>query len=697
MWIPLLLKSLNETEMREMGMKITAEDIYNINRGSLKDAIVHFGGFCTAEIISSKGLILTNHHCGYGSIQSHSSVENNYLKSGYWAKGQSDELANPGLFATMISRIEDVSEAALDGVTDEMSGEERQSAIDKNLDKIKSTTEKADYEEISIKPFYKGNQYFLFVTITYPDVRLVGTPPESIGKFGADTDNWIWPRHTGDFALFRIYAGPDNLPAEYSPDNKPYKPKHHLPISIDGVEEDDFTLVFGFPGRTDQYLPSSAVKQIVYERNPARIDVRAKSLKILDSYMRLDEATRLKYASKFASIANYWKKWIGESQGIEKTGGIERKLTFEEAFTKQVNSKDTWSEDYSHLLPTLHELYGELTPYQLANDYFSEVFGRNVDVMRAAGIAKRLMDVHEAQGEEGFRSYLTRVDNFFKNLYKDFDAEIDKEIFIELMRTYLKNVDESLVSNISRTMGSDIESLANSIYSNSILCSYDKFSELMKLSTEDALSLLEKDPAISWYRQIQHDQNTFVEPKRNAINKAIEENERLYMQAILEVFPERTFYPDANSTLRVSYGKVNGYEPRDAVYYEPVTYLEGVMEKYKPGDYEFDVPAKLIALYDEKDYGEYAENGKMPICFIGSNHTTGGNSGSPAIDAYGNLIGLNFDRVWEGTMSDYNYDESICRNIMVDVRYILFIVDKFAGAGHLIDEMDLVHPKQAKK
>lgn len=694
MWIPLLLKSLNEAEMKAMGMKMSADDIYNVNKGSLKDAIIHFGGFCTGEVISSKGLILTNHHCGYGSIQSHSTVENNYLKNGFWAGSHSEELPNPGLFATFIVRIEDVTEKALEGTEDIEDPKELQSAIDKNIELIRNTTELGEYEDVLIRPFFKGNQFYLFVTRTYNDVRLVGTPPESIGKFGSDTDNWVWPRHTGDFSLFRIYADENNNPAEYSPNNKPMKPKHHLPISLDGVETGDFTLVFGFPGSTDEYLPSNAVDQIMNVRNPARVHIREVALKILDSYMRQDEATRIKYASKYARIANYWKKWIGESQGIERTNGIARKKAFEQEFEMRISKEKDLNEKYGTVLSKLYDLYDQLGKYQVATDHFGEIFGRNVELIRMAGYGSRLIQQYENGGDAGYQSYKERLQGFLEGLYKNYDNGIDQEIFEALTSVYFEGIAPAFISEESLQMASDLKQLSHNIYNESNFTSWEKLNELFDMVPGECVKKLKIDPAVNWFKQVQGDQIALVQPKRSELLSEIQALEKKYMKALLEVFPDKRFYPDANSTLRVTYGKVNGYSPKDAVKYEPVTYLEGVMEKYIPGDYEFDVSAKLIELYNNKDYGQYGENGKMPICFIGTNHTTGGNSGSPAIDAHGNLIGLNFDRAWEGTMSDYNYDASICRNIMVDARYILFVVDKFAGAGHLIEEMDLVHPKK---
>ncbi len=690
MWLPLLLKALNEEEMQSMGMKLTAEDIYSINKGSLKDAIVHFGGFCTSEIISDQGLLLTNHHCGYSAIQSHSSVENNLLKDGFWAKTNSDELANPGLFARFIDRMEDVTEKALMGVTDDLSSEERQSIIDKNLDAIKASYELSEFEDVIIRPFYHGNQYFSFVTVTYNDVRLVGTPPESIGKFGSDTDNWVWPRHTGDFALFRIYAGPNNEPANYSEANKPYNPKHSLPISLDGVEEGDFTLVFGFPGRTNQYLPSSAVEQIVETLNPAKISIRDSALKIIDGHMRADESVRIQYASKFARVANYWKKWIGESQGLVSTGAIAKKKKFEEEFL----NKNADNPEIRSILPRFEKLYKANEEYAFTRDYYSEVASRNIELLSLTGIMNRLIDRYENNGRDDYNSYLQRVKGYLEGFYKNYRPEIDREVFASLAKMYVENVNPLYTPESLKVANRDMENFAKGLYSQSSFADPNKMMGILSLPPESAIEKIKTDPVFMLGTEWSNLIDAKVNAPYNRNKTQIDELQRKYMQAIIETFPKKRFYPDANSTMRISYGQVNGYQPRDGVTYMPVTYLNGVIEKYKPGDYEFDVHPKLIELSESKDFGEYADsNGDIPICFLGSNHTTGGNSGSPAIDAHGNLIGLNFDRVWEGTMSDINYDKSICRNIMVDARYVLFIVDKFAGAGHLIKEMKLVHPK----
>jgi len=684
MWLPLLLKAFNEEEMQEMGMKMTADDIYSVNQGSLKDAIVHFGGFCTSEVVSNQGLLLTNHHCGYSEIQSHSTLENNYLKDGFWASNKSEELPNPGLFARFIDRIIDVSDIVLQGTDNASSDSERQAIIRKNITAYESTVELGNGEGLSVKPFFNTNQYFAFVTVTYDDVRLVGAPPESIGKFGADTDNWEWPRHTGDFSFFRIYAGPNNEPAEYSVDNKPYTPKHHLPISLDGVAEGDFTLIFGFPGRTNQYLPSFAVEQTLNVLNPAKIEIRDNALEVVGAAMREDPVVKLKYASKFASIANYWKKWIGESLGLEKTGALDKKRDFEtELISRNANA--------ASVLASFESLYKDREESAMVSDYFSEVAGRNVEMLRVAGLAKRLVSSFENGGEEAYTGFLGRLKPYFGNLYKNYDAAVDQAVFIRLMELYKSNLDSKYVP---AALNGDLSRLGSTLYSSSVFANGDQLMKVLEMSPTEASKKLQTDAGYQFYAAMSDKYQEDAAPKYGTINNQIDSLQRIYMKMQMDAFPERKFWPDANSTMRVTYGQVNGYAPKDGVWYSPVTHLEGMVAKYVPDDYEFDVADKLLDLYETKDYGDYATaEGKIPVCFLGSNHTTGGNSGSPTIDAHGNLIGLNFDRVWEGTMSDINYDKSICRNIMVDARYILFIVDKFAGATHLIDEMDLVHPK----
>lgn len=700
MWLPQLLKLLNEQEMKSMGMKMTAEDIYSINKGSLKDAIVHFGGFCTSEVISNNGLLLTNHHCGYGQIQAHSTLENNLIKEGFWAASHKDELPNPGLTATFIDYIDDITKDALLNITDKMSPTERQSQIDRNLASISQKYKLESYQNVIIRPFFDGNQYFAFVTTTYNDIRLVGAPPESIGKFGSDTDNWMWPRHTGDFSLFRIYADKNNKPADYSADNVPFKPKHFLPISLDGVEEGDFTLVFGFPGKTNQYLPASAITQVLEVLNPTKIAIRETALAITDKYMRKDEAIKIKYAAKFASISNYKKKWIGESTGLKKTNAVQKKLEYEEEFQKRLPTKSP----YKNLLSDLNKLYEEINPYALANDYYNEIVLRNVELTTYLATIKRLVASYENSGVAGYSEFLPRIKGYTLDFYKNYDQHIDQEKMSALLEMYVSKQEQKFVppflqkEHFGLNADDSMDYIVEDWFKKTGFTNVANAMTILEMEPEKAVKTIKNDPMYSVVADWSDFYAQQISIPYNQIRKNIDLLLAQYTKAQMEVFKEKRFYPDANSTMRVTYGQVNGYEPRDAVYYEPVTYLDGVIEKYIPGDYEFDLEPKMLELYQAKDYGPYADKtGKLPVCFLGSNHTTGGNSGSPAIDAHGNLIGLNFDRVWEGTMSDINYDASICRNIMVDARYILWVVDKYANAGHLIKEMKLVHPKALVK
>ncbi|HEX5625549.1 MAG TPA: S46 family peptidase, partial [Saprospiraceae bacterium] len=550
-----------------------------------------------------------------------------------------------------------------------------------------------------IRAFYNGNQYFAFVTEVYKDVRLVGAPPESIGKFGADTDNWVWPRHTGDFSLFRIYAGKNNRPAAYSKENLPYQPKHFLPISMSGIKEGDFTMVFGFPGRTTEYLIEEAVRQQVEVLNPVRISLRDKALKILDKHMRANEQSKIQYASKYAGIANAWKKWIGENLGMKTTDGLGKKRRDDEAFNKRVSANPAFAA-YRQLIPDLEFQYKRLEPFTKAREYYAETFSRNVDVVDYVQMMKGLFTTYEGRGADPFNSRKSEMRNNLEGYFKDFDPAIDQEVFAALLEQFHREMNPAFVFNhLKEEMArykNDYSAFVRDLYQSSRLANLDSMNRLLSLDYDQWALGVKQDRLWIFYSEMEFYLTQDIYKMCGELEDQINEMRRKHMAALMEVFPEKRFYPDANSTLRVTYGKVEGYKPRDGVHYLSKTTLDGVMEKYVPGDYEFDVPKKLQTLYQNKDYGIYGENGKMPLAFIGSNHTTGGNSGSPAIDAHGNLIGLNFDRVWEGTMSDINYDPSICRNIMVDARYILFIIDKFAGAKWLVDEMKLVYPKKKK-
>lgn len=687
MWIP---NQLNEKEMKEMGLKISPKQIFNTYNPSIKDAVAHFGGGCTSEVISPKGLLLTNHHCGYYSIQSHSTVTNDLLTHGFWASNYEDEKPNEGLKATFIVDIIDVTSQILLGISDNFTEQQRNIIIKNNINKISSTIKKEDYQDIAILPFYNGNQYYAFITETYEDIRLVGAPPSSIGKYGSDTDNWMWPRHTGDFSLFRIYADKNNHPAKYSKDNIPYTPKYYLPISIKEKKENDFSFVYGFPGRTQEYLPASAIEQLLEITNPSRISLRNESLKILDHAMRANKEIKIKYAAKYASIANGWKKWIGENQGLLKSNAIEKRKEYENQLVEQSQTNlDTKNKNLS-LVNALNDLYKNNSGYNKAYTYFNEVFYSNSETFRMAYLVSNLLNA----SDQDFETIKLRVIKNVSSIYKNYDSELDKKVSSKMLSMYSMNIEPRF--QVAGHEDFEKEASCNiyltDLWKNSyitrkkgdlisILSSDSKENIKYKLKDDAVLNFI--TPYIEMYRRK-------ILPFHDDFDKKNDSLQRNYMNAQLKSFPSKKFFPDANSTLRVTYGKIDGYTPKDGVYYKPLTTLSGVIEKYIPDDYEFNLPKKLIALYNQKNFGPYSQNGDIIVNYIATNHTTGGNSGSPAFDAHGNLVGLNFDRVWEGTMSDINYDPSICRNIMVDIRYILFIIDKYAGAQRLIDEMKIV-------
>ena len=693
MWLPWLLSNWNEADMQAMGMQLTAEDVYSINQASLKDAIVSFGGFCTAEVISSKGLILTNHHCGYGQIQKHSTVENDLLKNGFWAMSGQEELTNPGLTATFIKYVKDVTNDILLGTTPGMDEAEFQKIIKDNIEKAiereKTTT---DYD-LFVRPFYYGNQYFLFAVETFRDVRLVGAPPSSIGKYGADTDNWVWPRHTGDFSLFRIYSGKDNKPADVNEANVPYTPVKNLSISLSGFKPGDFTMVYGFPGRTEEYLPEIAVRQEMYVRNPARIKIRETLLELLDQRMRQSDEVRIKYAAKYASISNAWKKWIGANQGLKETKALYKKEKYEEAFTQGLQQNEDWQREYGSILGTFDDLYGKLEPHARAYDHWVEIAYRGLEILRYGYSFRGLV---EATSDEDRENAAKKILNGMDGFYKDYDPDFERDAMTALMDLYYHSFQENelppAVVELFRRSKGNLSGEIQEMYEDSYLTNSEERSDLREWLVDNpskAAKKMAKDPIYNLSNELYGYFFNTIQPQYEAIQKEIDLLQRQYMKAQMMVFKDKPFYPDANSTLRITYGQVEGYNPLDAVYYNTQTYLDGVIAKYIPGDYEFDLPQKLIDLYESGDYGIYAEGDRMPVCFIASNHTSGGNSGSPALNAKGELIGLNFDRAWEGTMSDLNYDISRCRNIMVDIRYVLFIIDKFAGASYLVDEMDI--------
>ncbi|MFN5323293.1 MAG: S46 family peptidase [Bacteroidota bacterium] len=693
MWLPIFLKQLNEADMKAKGMRVSADDIYSVNNSSMKDAVVLFGGGCTGEIISDKGLLLTNHHCGFSQIQSHSSLENDYLKFGFWAMKQEQELACPGLTATFIIRIEDVTKDVLSGVSNETSESDRDKKIKEAIASIEKKSVEGTHFGASVRPFFNGNQYYLFVTETFKDVRMVGAPPSSIGKFGGDTDNWMWPRHTGDFALFRVYAGPDNKPAEYSKDNVPFKPRHFFPISLKGVQPGDFTMVYGFPGRTTQYIPSFAVKNTMEVNNPARIAIRTARLNIIDAAMRSSDKLRIQYAAKQANIANAWKKWQGEQKGLTRLNTIQSKQAYERTFQEWAirNNKS----DYRSLLDAMRKNYEELAPFSKAIDYVNEAaFG--VEMLRYAAAFNKLESLSNAMplDEKAIAAEAEKLLSNAGGFFKDFDAATDQKLFEAMMSLYWNDMDaiyytDELIRIHSKHKGNFAEAGAV-IYQKSIFADSLRLQSFLKDFNSKKLKKLKSDPAYVLAISFREMFKSKLESPAGKINAELTTLNRKYMAAQMEMEPEKRFYPDANSTLRVAYGQVNGYEAADARYYNHMTSIEGIMQKENPSIEEFEVPKKLKDLYFSRDFGDYAVNGTLPVAFVASNHTTGGNSGSPVLNANGELIGTNFDRVWEGTMSDIDFDPEKCRNISLDIRFTLFVIDKFAGCRRLIEEMRIV-------
>ncbi|MBF6611378.1 MAG: S46 family peptidase [Chryseobacterium sp.] len=688
MWIP---TELNEKEMKEMGMKISARQIFDATKPSIKDAVVQFDGGCTAEIISPKGLLLTNHHCGYDDIQKHSTLENDLLTNGFWAKNMSEELPNPGVTVDFIVDIKEVTTQIL-GNTAGLTPQQAEDVIKNNIEVVSKSFTTLPGQKVVIRPVYYGHKYYAYIIDTFKDIRMVGAPPSAIGKFGSDTDNWVFPRHTGDFMMYRVYADSNNRPAEFSPNNVPYKPKHFLPISIKDKKEGDFTFVFGFPGRTQQYLPSIAVEKIVTEIDPAMIAVREVTLKELDQKMREDNATRIKYASKFARIANAWKKWQGEIEGLEKSDAVSKKKAYEQKLASQNPAVKSTIDEFNRL-------YTAQAPYALNRAYYGEVV-RNAETLTLASnylsfitaVENGKMDTKTA---DAFRDRLS-------GFYKDYDGELDAKVTAKVLALYAKKTPETFLPAGFKNEYSDenknlytIENWSkNSVISGrGTMNGATVYNDINKVFADrNALvQNLKNDPLLKLFASLRDAYMKNSNDQYNTYQTQIDDLQKTYMGQQMATDKDKTFFPDANSTLRVTYGKVAGSNPKDALYYGYQTTLSGVMEKYIPGDYEFDVPKKLIDLYNKKDYGVYAnKNGEVPVNFTATNHTTGGNSGSPALDANGNLIGLNFDRQWEGTMSDINFDPRFSRNIMVDSKYILFIIDKYADAKWLINEMKIV-------
>ncbi|MFL5753207.1 MAG: S46 family peptidase [Bacteroidia bacterium] len=692
MWLPFLLKQLNEKDMKKNGCKLNAEDIYSINKSSLKDAIVQFGGGCTGEIISEKGLVLTNHHCGYSQIAGHSTVEKDYLTNGFWAMNQSEELLNPGLTVTFIVRIEDVTDKVNANIKTAFTDQQRDSSMRANVKQVEAEAIKGTHYESFVRPFFYGNMHLLFVTEIFRDIRLVGAPPSSIGKFGGDTDNWMWPRHTGDFSMFRIYANKNNEPAEYSPENVPYKPKRALTISLKGVEEGDFTMVYGFPGRTQEYLFSDAVDITMNDSDPVKVKLREKRLGIMDEFMKADDKTRIAYAANYASVANYWKKWMGEMQGLQKFDAVNKKKEFEKKFIELVSTDPAEKEKFNQVFNDFHRIYGDYRILNKQMDYYSECL-LGINSIAYVRYYDKLIESSKKKSP-GLKQDIEKAKSDVTKYYKNFNSGMDKKICTAMLDIYVHDLDKSLrvpyIDSLMTAYGSDAAKLSEYLFTNSALTQADKNAAVLAEFETDP-SKIENDPMYMFWKKINTYYTVMVRPYFSNYDAQLNGLYKTYMKGLTDTYKGKTFYPDANSTLRLTYGKVKAYIPRDGVSYKHYTTLEGIMEKENPNSDEFIVSPKLKELYANKDYGQYADKGgKLRVAFIAANHTTGGNSGSPVLNAKGELIGTNFDRVWEGTMSDIMYNPEICRNVTLDVRYTLFVVDKFAGAGYLINEMKIV-------
>ena len=695
LWLPLLIERLNYEDMQEMGLQLTPEEIYSVNNSSLKDAIVQFGNGCTGEIISDKGLILTNHHCGQGRIQDHSTPENNYLKEGFWARSMKEELPNEGLTVSFLIRMEDVSDRVLENVRAGMGEQKRDSIIDRNIKKIKKKATKDNNYKANIKSFYEGNEYYMFIKQEYPDVRLVGAPPSSIGNYGGDTDNWMWPRHTGDFSLFRVYTAPDGSPAEYSEDNVPMDPKHHLPISIDGVKPGDFSMIMGYPGGTDRYMTSYGIKQNLDKTYPTRIKIRGKKLDIMDKYMENNTSVRIKYSSKRAHVSNYWKNFKGKSKALKDLNVAREKEKLEERLTEWINESPERREKYGNALPNIKEAYEAYSDHVIQRYYFIEAialgpevigFSRDFDPM-AGALATDTVDSEKI--EKLSKKLKSDVKEHFKNYYKPLDKNMTAVMFRMYSKEVPKEQQPDMFKDLVKKHDGNFEKLADQIFSNSM---FDSKEAVMKWLNDPKLKTLKEDPVYKLKEAFFRNYGKMQAGLKEADMKK-SKGRRLFMQALRKMDSDKTFYPDANFTMRLTYGEVAGYEPEDAVTYLYKTTLQGVMEKEDPDDKDFIVPDKLKKLYKNKNYGRYGEGDEMPVCFITDHDITGGNSGSPVIDGKGNLVGLAFDGNWEAMSGDIAFEHELQRTINADIRYVLFVIDKFAGAQNIIDELDIVHAK----
>ena len=690
MWLLPLLEQLNMGKMTELGLELSAEEIYSLNRSSVKDAIVIFGGGCTAEIVSSQGLLLTNHHCGYGTIQSHSTVEHDYLKDGFWAMSRDEELPNPGLSVTFLVRLEDVSDRVLKDVTADMTEKERADAINMVRQAIAAEASEGNHYRATVSSFFGGNNYYLLVYEIFNDVRLVGAPPSSIGKYGHDSDNWEWPRHTGDFSVFRVYMGPDGNPAEYSEENVPLKPKHHLPVSVKGVDENDFAMILGYPGGTQRYMTSYGVDEVLSITHPNRIKIRGIRQEILMEDMMADPKVNIQYASKYSGSSNYWKFSIGQKQGLERLNVKGKKQKLEERFTEWVDKNRKREDKYGDALELIRTSIEGRADYNNAQQYLSECLLRGTELPSMATNAQGLITALASDDEESITQAVSRLKRRAEGFYKNYNPPTDRKATKAMIRVFKEDIDPvywpEFVKEIDDKFGGDVDRYVDYMFDNSIFTTEEKLMSF--LATLDA-EKLESDPALKAGMDVMMVYRDLMQ-KSGEFDTNLEKGRRLYIAGLREMDPEVVPYPDANFTMRLTYGSVLPYQPKDAVIYKYYTTLEGVMEKYIPGDYEYDLPERLIELYEQKNFGRYADpDGHMPVCFLTNNDITGGNSGSPVLNGKGELIGLAFDGNWEAMSGDVAFEPDLQRCINVDIRYVLWIMDVYAGAGHLVEEMDI--------